>query len=71
MDTNFPDQITSWTLQFFEGRDGLRKQPVAELTGEGMPIGTPVIWQGNLQEGQLKPGSTLAYSLTLLDVAGR
>ncbi|MGB1343287.1 MAG: DUF7507 domain-containing protein [Pseudomonadales bacterium] len=70
MDTNFPDQITSWTLQLFEGRDGLRKQPVAELTGEGMPIGTPVIWHGNLQEGQLKPGSTLAYSLTLLDVAG-
>ena len=70
MDTNFPDQITSWTLKFFAGRDGLRKRPIAEVTGEGIPIGTPVIWEGNLLEGRLMPGSTLAYSLTLLGVTG-
>ena len=70
MDTNFPDQITSWTLKFFAGRDGLRKRAIAEVTGEGIPIGTPVIWEGNLLEGRLMPGSTLAYSLTLLGVTG-
>ena len=70
MDTNFPDQITSWTLQFFEGHDVLRKRPVAEITGETIPIGTPIIWEGESLAVPLKPGKNLAYSLTLISVTG-
>ena len=70
MDTNFPDQISSWTLHLFDARDQLREQLIDEVTGQGVMIGTPVIWQGNLGEELLRPGMAIAYSLTLTDFSG-
>ncbi|MBT6243925.1 MAG: DUF11 domain-containing protein, partial [Gammaproteobacteria bacterium] len=70
MDSNFPDQISAWKLLIFDARDVLRSDPIAEVSGEQIPIGTPVIWDGSDSRTPLKQMPAVAYQLEFVDASG-
>lgn len=68
VESNFPHYILAWTLQVFSPEDTLLRNPLAEVSGDALPIGQLIEWGGNGVE--LTGMDSVQVRLEVVDISG-
>ena len=71
LDSSFPDQISQWTLNIYDARDVTRTRPIAEISGGYLPIGDPIVWEGQTEGNNLNQIPALAFDFEFKDLSGQ
>ncbi|MDA0958229.1 MAG: OmpA family protein [Proteobacteria bacterium] len=71
LDSTFPDQISQWQLNLYDARDITRQNAIATLSGEWLPIGDPVLWDGQVEGVDLNQLPALAFDFQFEDLTGQ
>ena len=69
-DSNFPDFIENWQLEFFDGEADDFNEPIYIINGNWLPIGEKVAWTGELYKKSINDYKSIKYRLKVFDSKG-